>query len=76
MARVQVIVNPASRDGRCGKAWPEVRRRMEEDGWQVEAFITAGPGDAAHHAHHRDASRVSCGRALHSGGVVVLLPQW
>lgn len=51
MARVHVIVNPASRDGRCGKAWPEVRQRMEADGWEVEAFITAGPGDAARHAH-------------------------
>tara|TARA_X000000950_G_scaffold221427_2_gene266690 strand:+ start:872 stop:1837 length:966 start_codon:yes stop_codon:yes gene_type:complete len=24
---------------------------MEADGWEVEAFITAGPGDAARHAH-------------------------
>ncbi|MEC8311539.1 MAG: diacylglycerol kinase family protein, partial [Candidatus Thermoplasmatota archaeon] len=52
MAQVHVIVNPASRDGRCGKAWPDVRRRMENDGWTVEAFITGGPGDAARHAHH------------------------
>ncbi|RPG73381.1 MAG: hypothetical protein CBD01_006990 [Euryarchaeota archaeon TMED141] len=51
MARVHVIVNPASRDGRCGKAWPDVSQRMEADGWEVEAFITAGPGDAARHAH-------------------------
>lgn len=51
MPRVQVIVNPASRDGRCGKAWPEVHQRLEADGWEVEAFITSGPGDAARHAY-------------------------
>lgn len=56
MPSLVAIVNPASRDGRCGQAWPGIRERLTATGFEVEERITTAPGDAARFAaeavHH------------------------
>ena len=50
MPSLVAIVNPASRDGRCGQAWPGIRERLTATGFEVEERITTAPGDAARFA--------------------------
>ncbi len=51
MVKAHFIVNPASRDFRCGKAWPGIKKRLIERGFEVTEHITERIGHGAEIAH-------------------------
>ena len=51
MVKAHFIVNPASRDFRCGKAWPGIKKRLIERGFEVPEHITERIGHGAEIAH-------------------------
>lgn len=48
MGLFHCIVNPASRDYRCGKQWPKIRATIEQRGHEVREYITQHVGHASH----------------------------
>ncbi len=51
MGLVHCIVNPASRDFRCGKMWPELLTKIIASGYQVETHMTERVGHGGHLAY-------------------------
>ncbi|MEK9731625.1 MAG: diacylglycerol kinase family protein [Candidatus Poseidoniales archaeon] len=48
MGLFHCIVNPASRDYRCGKQWPKIRAAIEQRGHEVKEYMTQHVGHASH----------------------------
>ena len=51
MQTIHCIVNPASRDGQCGKDWPIIKQKMELKGLEIVEHITERIGHGAEIAH-------------------------
>ena len=51
MVKAHFIINPASRDFRCGKAWPGIKKRLAEQGFDITEHITERIGHGAELAH-------------------------
>ena len=51
MVKAHFIINPASRDFRCGKAWPDIKKRLIEKGFAVVEHMTECIGHGAELAH-------------------------
>ena len=51
MVKAHFIINPASRDFRCGKAWPGIKKRLTERGFDVVEHMTERIGHGAELAH-------------------------
>ena len=51
MVKAHFIINPASRDFRCGKAWPGIKKRLTEKGFDVVEHMTQRIGHGAELAH-------------------------
>ena len=51
MVKAHFIINPASRDFRCGKAWPDIKKRLIEKGFEVVEHMTESIGHGAELAH-------------------------
>ena len=47
MVKAHFIINPASRDFRCGKAWPGIKKRLIERGFEVVEHMTERIGHGA-----------------------------
>ena len=47
MAEIHCIINPASRDYRCGKKWPEIQELLVTAGFSVHPHMTERVGHAA-----------------------------
>ena len=47
MAEIHCIINPASRDYRCGKKWPEIQELLITAGFSVHPHMTKRVGHAA-----------------------------
>ena len=47
MVKAHFIINPASRDFRCGKAWPGIKKRLIERGFDVVEHMTERIGHGA-----------------------------
>jgi len=60
--KIFAVVNPAANNGRAGRNWPDIRRRLEERGFDISQELTRYPGHA---------SRLA-GRALENGYDTVL----
>lgn len=45
-SELTVIINPVSGNGRAGRRWPEIARRMRARGISLVEHRTTGPGDA------------------------------
>ena len=48
MVEIHCIVNPASRDGNCGKQWPQISEQLAEVGFKVHTHLTKQVGHAGH----------------------------
>ncbi len=44
--KICAVVNPAADNGRAGKNWPDIRRRLEERGFEICQELTRYPGHA------------------------------
>ena len=44
--RAKAVVNPASSNGSTGKQWPVIEEKLRRNLGDVDAVLTAGPGDA------------------------------
>ncbi len=44
--RARAIVNPASSNGSTGKQWPAIEEKLRRNLGEVDAVLTAGPGEA------------------------------
>ena len=51
MVKAHFIINPASRDFRCGKAWPGIKKRLTEKGFDVIEHMTERIGHGAELTH-------------------------
>ena len=51
MVKAHFIINPASRDFRCGKAWPGIKKRLIERGFEVVEHMTERIGHGAELSH-------------------------
>ena len=51
MVKAHFIINPASRDFRCGKAWPDIKKRLIAKGFEVVEHMTERIGHGAELAH-------------------------
>ena len=51
MVKAHFIINPASRDFRCGKAWPGIKKRLTEQGFHIIEHMTERIGHGAELAH-------------------------
>ena len=51
MVKAHFIINPASRDFRCGKAWPGIKKRLTEHGFDIIEHMTERIGHGAELAH-------------------------
>ena len=55
--RHQVIVNPASGEGRCGRRVPAVLERLRAGGLEIEKRMSAAPRDATRIARYEYSTR-------------------
>ena len=51
MPRIACVVNPASRDGKSGKIWPSIEKKLVEAGFDVETHLTEYVGHASEISH-------------------------
>ena len=47
MSRIACIVNPAGRDGKSGKNWPSIEKKLTDAGFDVETHLTEYVGHAS-----------------------------
>ena len=59
MVEIHCIVNPASRDGNCGRQWPQISEQLVEVGFKVQTHLTKKVGHAGHIAWDLRQSRAS-----------------
>jgi len=68
--RVQVIVNPFAGNGRAGKLWPQVERRLREIYPDVQLRLTSRPGEATEISRQSIADGVDLIFAMGGDGTV------
>lgn len=60
--RMAVVVNPASANGTTAGVWPQLATGLREAGFEFQAYLTSGPGDAT----------ALCRRALENGATTIV----
>ena len=66
MKEIIAIVNPVAGRGRAGRAWPAFEAALRSQGYGVDVWYTAGPGDAREMG--RRARERGCSLLLVTGG--------